>query len=75
MWQDEILDEIHKIREEHAKAFNYDLDAMFADWQRRQSEGRREVVSLPPKRSLTRPWSGRSRDLSGGAEDISRRST
>jgi hypothetical protein len=39
MWQDEILDEIHKIREEHTKSFNYDLDAMFADWQKRQSEG------------------------------------
>jgi hypothetical protein len=37
MWQDEILDEIHRVREEHAKSFNYDLDAMFADWQRRQS--------------------------------------
>jgi hypothetical protein len=52
MLQDEILDEIHKIREEHAKSFNYDLDAMFADWQNRQSEGGREVVSLPPKRCL-----------------------
>ena len=52
MWQDEILDEIHKVREEHTKAFNYDLDAMFADWQRRQSEGGREVVSSPPKRGL-----------------------
>lgn len=52
MWQDEILDEIHQIRAEHAKAFNYDLDAMFADWQKKQSAGGREVVSLPPKRSL-----------------------
>jgi hypothetical protein len=24
MWQDEILEEIHKIREEHAKSFNYE---------------------------------------------------
>lgn len=46
MWQDEILDEIHKFREEHAKSFNYDLEAMFADWQKKQSEGGREVVSL-----------------------------
>jgi alkylation response protein AidB-like acyl-CoA dehydrogenase len=49
MWQDEILDEIHKFREEHAKSFNYDLDAMFADWQKRQAESGRQVVSLPPK--------------------------
>jgi hypothetical protein len=53
MSQNEILNEIHRMREEHAKSFNYDLDAMFADWQKRQSEGEREVVSLPPKRCLT----------------------
>lgn len=74
MWQDEILDEIHKIREEHAKSFNYDLDAMFADWQRRQSEDGREVVSLSPKRGLTRR-SKRARDLDGDAEGTSHRST
>ncbi|MGL5804497.1 MAG: hypothetical protein ACRC2R_00100 [Xenococcaceae cyanobacterium] len=57
MWEDEIIDEIRKIRDEHAKSFNYDLDAMFADWQKKQSEGGREVVSLPPKRDLTLRWS------------------
>ncbi|MDG2990584.1 hypothetical protein L3556_06495 [Candidatus Synechococcus calcipolaris G9] len=74
MGQDEILDEIHKIREEHAKSFNYDLDAMFADWQKRQSEDGRKVVSLPPKRTLITRWSERTRDISGDAEDTSRRS-
>jgi len=53
MWQDEILDEIHKFREEHAKFFNYDLDAMFVDWQKRQAESGRQVVSLLPKQGLT----------------------
>lgn len=75
MWQDEILDEIHKIREEHAKSFNYDLDAMFADWQSRQSEDGREVVSLLPKRGLTTRWGERAKDLGEDAEDASRRST
>ncbi|MBO3462296.1 hypothetical protein G7B40_003500 [Aetokthonos hydrillicola Thurmond2011] len=46
MWQDEILDEIHHFREEHAKSFNYDLDAMFEDWQKKQAEGGREIVNL-----------------------------
>ncbi|TRV45904.1 MAG: hypothetical protein EWV53_01230 [Microcystis panniformis Mp_MB_F_20051200_S9] len=49
MWQDEILDEIHKFREEHAKYFNYDLDAMFTDWQQRQGENGRKVVSFSRK--------------------------
>ncbi len=56
MLQDEILDEIRQFREEHAKSFNYDLDAMFADWQKRQAEGGRQVVSLLPKRRLRNRW-------------------
>ncbi|MEG3435552.1 hypothetical protein V0288_00325 [Pannus brasiliensis CCIBt3594] len=57
MWQDEVLEEIHKYREEHANSFNYDLDAMFANWQKRQAENGREVVSLPPKRDEKSRWS------------------
>ncbi len=50
MWKDEILDEIHRIREEHSKSFNYDLDAMFADWQKRQVQSGREIISVPLKK-------------------------
>lgn len=55
MWQDEIVEEIHRIREEHAKSFNYDLDAMFADWQKKQAESRREIISksLKPRTQPT----------------------
>lgn len=52
MLQNEILDQIHKIREEHAESFNYDLDAMFADWQKRQAETGREVVKLSVSSAL-----------------------
>ena len=65
MWQDEIVEEIHRIRvraaspsgEEYAKSFNYDLDAIFVDLQKKQAESRREVVSLSPKSGLTKRWS------------------
>lgn len=49
MWQDEIVEEIHQIREKYAKSFNYDLDAIFIDLQKKQSEGGREVVKSLPK--------------------------
>ncbi|MBD2777522.1 hypothetical protein [Iningainema tapete] len=49
MWEDEILEELHRIREEHAKSFNYDFKAIFADWQNRQAASGRELVSLQPK--------------------------
>ena len=49
MWQDEILEEIHQIREEHAKSFNYNFKAIFADRQKKQAASGRKLVSLQPK--------------------------
>ena len=46
MWKDEVLEELHKIREEHAESFNYDFKAIFADWQRRQVASGRKLVLL-----------------------------
>lgn len=44
---DEILDEIRAIREAHAAAFHFDLDAIYADIKQRemehQAQGRRFV--------------------------------
>ena len=71
MLQNEILDEIHKIRAEHAKSFNYDLDAMFLDWQKKQALSSREVVNLSAKRSTTIRGSRRKRDHGKNPEDTS----
>lgn len=48
MWQDEILEELHRIREEHAKSFNYDMKAICEDWRRQQAESGRKFVTLTP---------------------------
>lgn len=45
MWEDEILDEIHR-REEHAKSFNYDLKAICEDWRKKQAQSGRKFVTL-----------------------------
>ncbi len=50
MWRDEIVEEIHRIREEYAKQFNYDLDAIYRDLKEKERRSGREYVSLPPKR-------------------------
>jgi hypothetical protein len=47
MWRDEVLEEIYKIREEHAKAFNYDLKAICNDLQKRQATSGRKIISQP----------------------------
>lgn len=75
MWEDEIVEEIHQIREAYAKSFNYDLDAIFEDLRKKEAQSGREVVSLSRKRGLTTRWSGRARDIDEDAEDTSYRTT
>lgn len=60
MWTDEIVEEIHRVREEYAKSFNHDLDAMFADLRRKEAESGRTVVNLTRKPGLKTRWSGRT---------------
>ncbi|MGK7949137.1 MAG: hypothetical protein AB4368_10120 [Xenococcaceae cyanobacterium] len=50
MYKDEILEEIHKYREEYAKSFNYDLKAIFKDLRNKQIARGHKVVKLPIKR-------------------------
>ncbi len=49
MYKDEILEEIYKIREEHAKSFNYDLKSICDDLRQKQAVGGRQLVSRPLK--------------------------
>ena len=47
---DPIVEEIRKIREEHAARFNYDIDAIFEDLKRSERESGHPLVTLPPKK-------------------------
>jgi hypothetical protein len=49
MWKDEVLEEIYTIREEHAKSFNYDLQAICNDLQKKQALSGRKIISVPLK--------------------------
>ena len=75
MWKEEIVEEIHQIREAYAKSFNYDLDVIFEDVRKKEAESGREVVSLSRKRGSITRWSGRAKDLGEDAKDTSHRST
>jgi hypothetical protein len=50
MHTNEILEEIHKYREEYARSFNYDLKAMVEDLRKKQIASGRKFVKLPIKR-------------------------
>ena len=43
---DPIVEEIHKIREEYAEKFDYDVDAMFEDMRKKQSQSQHKIVSF-----------------------------
>ena len=56
MKENEILEEIHRVRAEHARECNYDVDIIFAkmreDLKRLQAEGW-QVVSPAPREKET----------------------
>jgi hypothetical protein len=53
MLTNEVLEEIYQFREAHAKSFNHDVAAMFADWRKRQAESGKHSITLPPKKQPT----------------------
>ena len=48
---DSIVEEVRKIRDEHARKFGYDLAAICADIRRHQAECGRRIVRLTPKKN------------------------
>ena len=50
MWEDPIVAEIRKIRDEHAAKFNYDVAAIFEDIRRQEKESGRQYVTYPSRR-------------------------
>jgi hypothetical protein len=50
MWNDEIVEEVRKVRRDYAAKFNYDLEAIFKDIKQQEEKSARTVVSRPPKK-------------------------
>lgn len=46
MWNDPIVEEIHKIREAYAARFNHDFDAIYEDIKRQEGENGRAFIGL-----------------------------
>lgn len=72
MWDDPIVTEIRKIREEHAAKFNYDLRAIYLDMKKKETECKKKgwkLVSLQPKKLKRRRKSPESTDRVRDADD------
>lgn len=50
MGKDIIIDELRKLREEHAAQFHYDLDAIFKDLKNKEMKNKSKKVSFKPKK-------------------------
>jgi polyhydroxyalkanoate synthesis regulator phasin len=48
--KDEIIEEIHRVREELAEKYDFNVRAMLEDLQRKQPRGEREYVTFAPKK-------------------------
>lgn len=46
---DEIVDEIRRHRDRHAASFDYDIERIVEDLQRREKESGVRVVTRPPR--------------------------
>ena len=55
MWNDPIVEEVRNTRNEHAKKFNYDLNAIAADLKKQQKASKRKFVTLPPRKPTVLP--------------------
>ncbi|NET69823.1 MAG: hypothetical protein F6K62_01865 [Sphaerospermopsis sp. SIO1G2] len=71
MWKDEIVEEIYSIRQEYAKSFNYDLNAIFTDLRKKEELSGRKIVSLSRKPGIKTRWSGKLDNIREDAKEIS----
>jgi hypothetical protein len=57
MSRDSIVDEVRAIRDEYARQFNYDVQAMCRDLKEQERASGRKTLSLPPRRLRGAPQS------------------
>lgn len=60
MWNDEIVEEIRRTRDEYAARFNYDLAAIYQDLKEQQDRSEHKIISLPPRKPIFFPQTNAS---------------
>ncbi len=50
MWQDPIVKETRKLREQYAAQFKHNFNAIFEDIRKRQANSKRKRVAFPPRK-------------------------
>jgi len=52
MWEDPIVEEIRRAREQHAAKFKFDLQAICRDLKEQEGRSNWKLVALPPRRPV-----------------------
>ena len=55
MWQDPIVEEVRRFRDQYASQLGYDINRIFQDIQKRQAQSRNKLVSFPPRTPIKIP--------------------
>lgn len=50
MWEDPIVKEVRKIREEHSARLGHDLDRIYQELKKQEKASGRRHLSFPPRR-------------------------
>ena len=50
MWRDPIVEEVHRVRDEQAKKFGYDLHAICEDIRKNEATSARKLVTREPRK-------------------------
>ena len=53
MWQDTIVEEIRRIRDDHERTFNHNLHAICEDFRQKPSSSGHKVVTRQPRRPMS----------------------
>jgi len=49
MWEDKIVEEIRKYRDEHAAEFGYDIVKIYQDLKEKEKKNTNKKITLKPK--------------------------
>lgn len=49
MWEDPIVKEVRRVREEHSARFGHDLERIYRELKEREKASGRRYVSFPPR--------------------------
>ncbi len=50
MWNDPIVEETRRLRDEYAAQFGYELEAIVRDLKEQEQQSGREIVSFAPRK-------------------------